>query len=123
MPAVTLRRGVPVLALAAAAAGVASAVVPVNEVGPKTRIQPSGRLLAPPGKLTTLGNHPGGGALTINARFLWTLSAGRGRNDVRIVEVAPEQGCKKGKTAKAKKRYAKCRQRAAARTGRLVQTI
>ena len=88
MPAVTLRRGVPVLALAAAAAGVASAVVPVNEVGPKTRIQPSGRLLAPPGKLATLGNHPGGGALTTNARFLWTLSAGRGRSGKGICGIA-----------------------------------
>ena len=117
MPAVTLRRGVPVLALAAAAAGVASAVVPVNEVGPKTRIQPSGRLLAPPGKLTTLGNHPGGGALTTNARFLWTLSAGRGRNDIRIVEVVTNVHCKKGPKGAA------CRRRRDARVGRVVQVI
>ena len=65
-----------------------------NEVGPSHPLQPSGRLLAPPGKLTTLGNHPGGGALTPNGRFLWTLSAGRGRNDIRIVEVAACGHCK-----------------------------
>src|SRR5438105_2664755 len=103
--------------VAAKAAGVASAVVPVNEVGPKTRIQPSGRLLAPPGKLTTLGNHPGGGALTTNARFLWTLSAGRGRNDIRIVEVVTNVHCKKGPKGAA------CRGRRDARVGRVVQVI
>src|SRR6059058_5414097 len=115
MRAVTLRRGVPVLTLAVAAAGVASAVVPVNDVGPKTRIQPSGRLLAPPGKLTTLGNHPGGGALTTNARFLWTLSAGRGKNDIRIVEVAPPIHCGRPFKKSLKKKARRCRKRRAAR--------
>src|SRR5438067_4550806 len=117
MRAVNLRRGAPLLLLAAAGAGIAGAVVPGNEVGPKTRIQPGGRLLAPPGKLTTLGNHPGGGALTTNARFLWTLSAGRGRNDIRIVEVVPNVRCHSGKKGAA------CRRRRAARVGRLVQVI
>jgi DNA-binding beta-propeller fold protein YncE len=100
----------------AVSGGVAAAVVaPKDEVGPKSHIQPSGRLLLPPGKLTALGNHPGGGSLTHNARFLWTLSAGRGRNDIRIVEVAPPIHCaKKDKP---------CQNRRSKRVGRLVQKI
>src|SRR5438105_2906472 len=57
-------------------------------IGPQNHVQPSGRELNPPGTLTKVGNHPGGGALTPDGRFAWTLSAGRGRNDVRIVNVA-----------------------------------
>ena len=64
-------------------------------IGPANKIQPSGRRLAPAGKLTRVGNHPGGGALTPSGRFYWTLSAGRGRNDVRIVRVAPRRRCRK----------------------------
>ncbi len=59
----------------------------VNTVGPTTRIQPTGRKLDPVGKLTRLGNFPTGGAMTPDGRFLWTLSTGRGRNDIRIVRV------------------------------------
>src|SRR5256714_181040 len=114
---VRLRRGVPLAAVAAVAAGVAGAVVPTNDVGPASRLQPSGRLLLPPGKLTTLGNHPGGGALTRNARFLWTLSAGRGRNDIRIIEVAPPIDCPSGQKGAA------CRAARQQRVGRLVQVI
>ena len=55
--------------------------------GRGTRIQPTGRQLNPVGELTKLGNFPTGGALTPNGRFLWTLSTGRGINDIRIVEV------------------------------------
>jgi YVTN family beta-propeller protein len=66
----------------------AAAVVEEGRIGPDSRIQPSGRKLDPVGRLTLLGNHPGGGALTTNGRFLWTLSAGRGKNDIRIVRVA-----------------------------------
>jgi DNA-binding beta-propeller fold protein YncE len=58
-----------------------------GRIGPDNRIQPSGRQLDPAGRLTSLGNHPAGGALTPDGRFYWTLSAGRGRNDVRIVRV------------------------------------
>jgi DNA-binding beta-propeller fold protein YncE len=112
---VKLRRALPLVAVAAVAAGVAGAVVSGGEVGPKSRIQPSGRLLMPPGKLTTLGNHPGGGAVTRNGRFLWTLSAGRGHNDIRIIEVAPAITCRQNDTG--------CKNRKAARVGRLVQVI
>src|SRR5213592_970021 len=59
-----------------------------NIVGPRTRIQPTGRQLNPVGKLTKLGNFPTGGALTPDGRFLWTLSTGRGINDIRIVAAA-----------------------------------
>jgi DNA-binding beta-propeller fold protein YncE len=98
----------------AIAAGVAvAATVPQNNVGPSSHLQPSGRLLLPPGKLTTLGNHPGGGAVTKNGRFLWTLSAGRGKNDIRIVEVAPF----------CRENDAQCRRTSLARSGRLVQVI
>ncbi len=62
----------------------------VNTVGPSTRIQPTGRKLSPVGKLTRLGNFPTGGALTPGGRFMWTLSTGRGRNDIRIVRLGPE---------------------------------
>ena len=61
-------------------------------IGPSSRIQPTGRKLDPVGKLTELGNFPTGGALTTDGRFLWTLSTGRGRNDIRIVRVAPRHG-------------------------------
>ena len=106
-------------AVAATGAGVAvGAGGGNNDVGPKSRIQPSGRLLAPPGKLTTLGNHPGGGALTRNGRFLWTLSAGRGRNDIRIVEVVPPGHRPSGDHGRVLLQAAR-----EARTGRLVQTI
>jgi DNA-binding beta-propeller fold protein YncE len=113
---VQLRKVLPIAGVIAVSGGVAVAVVaPKDEVGPKSHIQPSGRLLLPPGKLTALGNHPGGGALTHNARFLWTLSAGRGRNDIRIVEVAPAIHCSKTDEA--------CQERKANRVGRVVQKI
>src|SRR5215218_678104 len=88
-----------------------------GRVGPANKIQPSGRKLDPLGKLTKLGNHPGGGALTKNGRFLWAVDAGRGRNDVKIVEVEPALRCRSGR------RGAGCRKRVKRRTGRVVQTI
>ena len=72
-------------------AGVAWAA-PIGVIGPKTGIQPTGRKLDPVGRLTQLGNFPTGGALTTDGRFLWTLSTGRGRNDIRVVRVAPRHG-------------------------------
>ena len=41
----------------------------------------------------TLGNLPTGGALTADGRFLWTVSAGIGNNDVRIVDTAQHRVC------------------------------
>ena len=37
--------------------------------------------------MTTVGNFPTGGALTPDGRFYWTVSTGRGVNDIRIVSV------------------------------------
>ncbi|MFL5825399.1 MAG: alkaline phosphatase family protein [Thermoleophilaceae bacterium] len=80
-------------------------------IGPSNHIQPSGRKLEPAGKLTQLGNLPAGGAITPNGRFVWTASAGRGRNDIRIVSVA-------GKCKRARSGHRRCRG-----VGRVVQTI
>src|SRR4051794_2147918 len=104
--------------VAVAAIAIAAAGDPTGGIiGPNNRVQPSGRKLAPTGKLTKVGNHPGGGALTTNGRFLWVLDAGRGINDIRIVDAVPELGCKAGKKGAA------CRKRAKKKIGRLVQTI
>jgi DNA-binding beta-propeller fold protein YncE len=97
-----------------------------GRIGPANKIQPSGRQLAPAGKLTRVGNHPGGGALTPSGRFYWTLSAGRGRNDVRIVRVAPRRKCRKpkrGASAQRKRGYQRCLKRARRSVGRVVQTL
>ncbi|MFL5912274.1 MAG: alkaline phosphatase family protein [Gaiellaceae bacterium] len=83
-----LLAGMLVLVVGATGVALAQSIVPEGAIGPDNHIQPSGRKLDPPGTLTKLGNHPGGGALTPDGRFLWTLSAGRGRNDVRIVDVS-----------------------------------
>ncbi len=83
-----------IVAAVAAAAGIAwglGATVP-GRIGPGNLIQPNGRKLHAAGELTRLGNHPYGGALTRNGRFLWTLSAGRGVNDIRIVQVRGRRG-------------------------------
>src|SRR3954452_4363927 len=91
---------------------------PPGRIGPASHVQPNGRKLGPAGKLTAVGNHPDGGALTPNGRFLWVLDAGRGRNDIRIVYSSPELACKPGKKG------AKCRTKASKRkTSRVVQTI
>src|SRR4051812_18092255 len=75
--------------LAAGLAGVALArvAVPPGRVGPTLKVLQSGRHLTPQGKLVTLGNFPTGGALTRDGHFYWTVSTGRGRNDIRIVSV------------------------------------
>jgi DNA-binding beta-propeller fold protein YncE len=56
-------------------------------IGPSLGVVPSGRHLQPAGTLVGLGNFPTGGAVTPDGRFYWTVSAGRGPNDVRIVSV------------------------------------
>src|SRR3954447_4836224 len=105
--------------IAALAAGVAIAATTGSDgrIGPQNRIQPSGRLLKPYGKLTSLGNLPAGGALTPDGRFMWTVSAGRGNNDIRIVKVAEDGCCKRGG------RGHRCRVKRARQVGKLVQTI
>src|SRR3954453_22324388 len=85
-----------VLVLVAGAVAVAAITSDDGRIGPKKRLLNSGRKLTPFGKQVTLGQFPTGGALTPNGRWYWTVSTGRGANDVRIVSV---------------------------RTGRVVQTI
>src|SRR3954466_8289444 len=104
-------------ALAAAAIAVAAGDPTNGIIGPKNHVQPNGRKLAPTGKLTKLGNHPGGGALTPNGRYLWVADAGRGINDIKIVDEAPELACKAGAKGNA------CRKAAQKKVGRVVQTI
>jgi DNA-binding beta-propeller fold protein YncE len=77
----------------AASAAYAATGSPIGVIGPSTGIQPSGRHLQPVGRITPLGNLTTGGALTPDGHFLWALSTGRGRNDVRIVDVTqPHSG-------------------------------
>src|SRR3954471_12147760 len=90
---------------------------PPGRIGPASHVQPNGRKLGPAGKLTAVGNHPGGGALTTNGRFVWVLDAGRGVNDIRIVDAVPQLGCKAGSKGDT------CRKNAQKKVGRVVQTI
>src|ERR1035438_8109285 len=60
---------------------------------PATGLLPNGRQLSPAGTRVTLDNLPLGGALTADGRFLWTVSAGVGNNDVRIVDTTQHRVC------------------------------
>src|SRR5919197_4075148 len=75
-----------VAAFAATAAG--SAAADDGRIGPQLGLLGNGRHLDPAGALVDLGNFPSGAAVTPDGRFLWTISTGRGQNDVRIVSVA-----------------------------------
>src|SRR3954451_13888963 len=120
------------LVLAAAACALTATAIaiaagdPTNcVIRPKNHVPPNGRELSPTGNASQLGNHPatgnlphpanhpGGGALTTNGRFLWVADAGRGINDIKIIDEAPELACKTNS----------CRTSAQKKTGRVVQTI
>jgi DNA-binding beta-propeller fold protein YncE len=81
------------LALAVTALAVAGGAVAVAQSGDNGRIGPdrallnNGRHLQPFGTLAKVGQFPTGAALTPNGRYYWTVSTGRGRDDVRIVSV------------------------------------
>ena len=60
-------------------------------IGPQLGLLNNGRELRPAGRLVDLGNFPTGGAVTPNRRFYWTVSTGRGHNDIRIVSVRKRQ--------------------------------
>ena len=81
---------VPLLLLAAMVAGslVCVANAAPNVPDPATGFLLNGRQLTPQGAQVRLGNFPTGGAVTADGRFLWTVSAGQGANDVRIVDVS-----------------------------------
>ncbi len=86
-----VRRLLPVVALLAVlvtSAGVIAAVTAEDgRIGPAKKLLNSGRKLDPFGRQVRLGQFPTGGALTPNGRYYWTVSTGRGKNDVRIVSV------------------------------------
>src|SRR3954451_15054903 len=73
-----------VLALVPAAAALAA---DSGRIGPSLKLLNNGRHLTPYGRLVNVGNVPTGGALTPDGRFYWTVSAGSGVNDIRIVAV------------------------------------
>jgi YVTN family beta-propeller protein len=70
-----------------AGAAVGYAVSNNGVIGPKKHETGNGRVLHPVGHMTKVGNFPTGGALTTNGKFFWTVSTGRGFNDIRIVRV------------------------------------
>ncbi len=108
---------VPAVAVVSAV-GIAVAVnAPGGRIGPKNHIQPTGRKLEPVGKMTRLGNLSTGGALTRDGRFLWALSSGRGRNDIRIVLVSPRGHCPQAARGR------RCRAKRGHRVGKVVQRI
>jgi len=77
-------------ALLVALAGVIAGPAPAapNVPDPATGFLLNGRQLTPQGAQVRLGDFPTGGAVTADGRFLWTVSAGQGANDVRIVDTA-----------------------------------
>jgi YVTN family beta-propeller protein len=83
---------VAVLLLGVGSAGAIVASSGDGVIGPLNMIQPTGRQLHPTGTLVPLGNFPSGGALTPNGRFIWTISSGRDRNDIRIVKLGTVGG-------------------------------
>jgi DNA-binding beta-propeller fold protein YncE len=73
-----------VTALAGILCGAARAATTTPD--PATGLLLNGRQLTPQGAQVALGNFPTGGAVTADGRFLWTVSAGQGANDIRIVD-------------------------------------
>src|SRR5262245_51802118 len=65
----------------------ALAATSVLQVGPADRVTANLRHLDPYGRLTKVGNFPGGSALTPDGRYYWTVSAGYGVDGVQIVDV------------------------------------
>ena len=73
------------------ASAVGYAVTGEGRIGPAMHETGNGRVLHPAGSLTQVGNFPTGGALTPDGRFYWSVSTGRGYNDIRIVNVRTNQ--------------------------------
>ena len=91
----TIRRLSLMVVLVAALAGFfsGSAQATANTPDPATGLLLNGRQLTPQGAQVALGNFPTGGAVTADGRFLWTVSAGFGSNDMRIVDTARHRVC------------------------------
>jgi len=79
--------------LPSAVGNVPSASAPASPA-PSSAPSPSADVpTAPMTDLVTIGNLPTGAALSADGRFLWTVSAGFGANDVRIVDTATRKVC------------------------------
>ncbi len=76
-----------VLLAGVAAIAVGQALQDTGRIGPERKLTGNGRRLEPFGRLVTVGNFPTGGAVSPNGRWYWTVSTGRGENDIRIVSV------------------------------------
>jgi DNA-binding beta-propeller fold protein YncE len=87
-PAGVLALAVLALSVIAFALTAAAAYASPNVPDPATGFLLNGRQLTPQGAQVTLGNFPTGGAVTADGRFLWTVSAGVGANDIRVVDTA-----------------------------------
>jgi DNA-binding beta-propeller fold protein YncE len=79
--------GVAGLVLVGVGAAIAAGSLSRGRIGPSLGLLANGRHLTPQGRLTPLGNFPTGGAVTRDGRYYWTVSTGRGFNDIRIVSV------------------------------------
>ncbi len=80
------------VAVVVGARAMAQPGVEIGRVGASLGVLGNGRLLHPAGAMVALGNFPTGGALTPDGRFYWTVSTGRGHNDIRIVATKPGGG-------------------------------
>jgi DNA-binding beta-propeller fold protein YncE len=69
----------------------AAAATGTGAIGPSRALLGNGRHLRPAGTRVTVGNFPTGGAVTPDGNFYWTVSTGRGPNDIRIVSVRSEE--------------------------------
>ena len=79
--------GVAGLVLVGVGVAIAAGSLTKGRIGPSLSLLANGRHLTPQGRLTPLGNFPTGGAVTRDGRYYWTVSTGRGFNDIRIVSV------------------------------------
>jgi DNA-binding beta-propeller fold protein YncE len=76
---------------AVALAGITSGTTQPVAPNPAKALLLNGRKLTPQGVQVALGNFPTGGAVTHDGRYLWTVSAGFGKNDIRIVDTARQR--------------------------------
>ena len=72
----------------ALSAGASTAMATPGTPSPASGLLINGRQLTPQGTQVGVGNFPQGGAVTADGHYLWTVSAGFGMNDIRIVDVA-----------------------------------
>src|SRR3982074_2608648 len=84
---IVLALALAMLALAGIGVAIPAVAAPDGRIGPSMRLLGNGRHLTPQGRMTRVGNFPTGGALSNDGRFYWTVSTGRGFNDIRVVSV------------------------------------